>query len=334
MDPRVYATMAGQHGLITRRQLRAMGVDDEAVRRWLASEEVLSVRRGVYLHRDTWESLDEYVGRPLARARAAHFAMRLDHVMSHDSAALEHGMPILAGEPEMVHVTRPRVLGTRSEHGIKHHKAVFHPDHGVVVNGIPVLDPARTAVDIAREHGFVRGAIACDSAMRAGTTRRELQLAVEPMWSWPGVTAARDAIAFADARAESVAETLGRILVTELGLGEVEPQFELVIDGRTYFCDLRVGRHIFEIDGRIKYQAVEAGGVAIKPADQVVWEEKQRQTVICGIGLGMSRIVWADFFSQRASAKARLRREYAVTETRFGTSLDGLQAYRPRCRAG
>ena len=334
MDPRVYSTMAGQHGFVTRRQLRAIGVDDEAVRRWLASGEVVAVRRGVYFQKDVWDGLDEYVGKPLARARAAHYGLRLDHVMSHDSAALEHGMPILGARPEMIHVTRPRVLGTRSEHGVKHHKAVFLPDQRIVVNGIPVLDRARTAVDIAREHGFRHGAVACDSAMRAGVTRRELELAVEPMWCWPGVTAAREAVDFADPRAESVAETLGRDLVCELGLGDVEPQFEVVIDGRTYFCDLRVGRHVFEVDGRIKYQSVETGGVSLKSAEQVVWDEKQRQTTICGIGLGMSRIVWADYFGQRQAAKARLRREYAVTEARFGTSLDGLEPYLPMRRAG
>lgn len=325
--------MATQHGLVTRQQLRQLGVGDELLLRWIRSGQLLAVRRGVYARQEWWDTLDEYVGKPLARSRAAHYAIRLDHVMSHDSAALEHGLQILAARPELIHVTRPRVLGTRTEHGVKHHKAVFAPEQRMVVNGIAVLDPARTAVDIAREHGFTHGAVACDSAMRTGVTRRDLELAVEPMSCWPGVTMVREAIWFADPRAESVAETLGRILVTELGLGEVECQFEVVIAGRRYFCDLRVGRHVFEIDGRIKYRSTDDGGVAQKSPEQVAWDEKQRQTLICGIGLGMSRLVWADFFSGREAAKARLRREYAVTESRFGTSLDGLQPYLPRHRA-
>jgi len=334
MEPRVLAHMARQHGMITRSQLRQLGVDDGVVRRLVTTGQLVAVRRGVYMCPESWAGLDEYTGQPLARARAAHYAMRLPHVMSHDSAALEHGLPILLPKPELVHVTRPRVLGTRTEHGVKHHKAVFRPGQRELVNGIPVLDRARTAVDIAREHGFTHGVVACDSALRSGVTRRELRSAHEPMKSWPGITVVRAAVEFADGRAETLAESLGRILVVELGLDpEVEPQFELIIDGKYHRCDLRVGRHIFEVDGRIKYQSVESGGVATKAVEQVLWEEKQRQTLICGIGLGMSRITWPDFWgAQRERCKARLRREYYVTEARFGTSLDDLRAYLPRRR--
>jgi hypothetical protein len=91
---------------------------------------------------------------------------------------------------------------------------------------------------------------------------------------------------------------------------------------------LRVGRHIFEFDGRAKYRHIDDGGLASKPADQVVWDEKQRQTLICGVGLGVSRIVWTDYWgSRREQAKARLLREYDLTRARFGESLHGMEPY-------
>ena len=334
MDPRARAIMSNQHGLITTTQLIRLGHGSDVVARWVRTGHLVSVRRGVYTEAETWASWDERRDRPLARARAAHYVMRTEHVMSHDSAALELDMPILTSRPEVIHVTRPDVHGSRTTCGVKHHTAVFRKEQVVALGGIDILDPARTAVDIAREHGFAHGVIACDSALRLGVSRRELRTAYEPMSCWRHVTVVRAAVDFADGRAESVGEGLLRILVNELGLGVAEPQFELVIDGRRLRCDLRVGRHVFEFDGRAKYQRKEQGGLADKDPGEVVWDEKQRQEKICGIGLGMSRTIWSDFWGDaRSRAKARLLREYAVTEARYGTSLSDIAAYIPRRKA-
>ena len=331
MDPRVLATMANHHGLITSRELIRLGHGADVVQRWTKEALLVRVRRGVYTLPASWEAWDEFTERPLARARAAHYTMRTPHVMSHDSAALELGLPILAASPEMIHVTRPDVHGSRTAHGVKHHTAAYRKQQVVRVNGIDVLEPARTAIDIAREHGFQHGVVACDSALRSGLTKGALRKAYEPMSCWRHVTVVRAAVDFADGRSESVGESLARVLAEEVGLGPVEPQFILVIDGRLVRCDLRIGRHIVEFDGKAKYRRVEVGGLATKDPGEVVWDEKQRQDKICGIGLGMSRIVWADFWGeQRVRAKARLLREYAATDARYGSSLAGLSAYLPR----
>ncbi|MGA8246128.1 MAG: hypothetical protein WB797_04425, partial [Nocardioides sp.] len=142
------------------------------------------------------------------------------------------------------------------------------------------------------------------------------------MTHWPGVVAARGAAELADPRAENAAESLARLLVVELGIGDVEPQFAVWLDGRMVWCDLRVGNHVVEFDGRIKYQGRDDGGVSVKPAEQVVWEERQREREICAQGLGMSRLVWSDLFgAARRRAQQRLLAEYALTVTRFGTRL-------------
>lgn len=328
VDPRIVAAFSAHAGVLTRRQAVELGLSgsdiDHMVRRggWVA------VRRGVYATRKSWDALDEHRGRPLLLARAASAAMLTPHVMSHDSAALELQMPILAPSPLLVHVTRFGVLGSRTEHGIKHHLAPFIPEQITFVGDRPVLNLARTACDIAREHGVLRGAVAADSALRMGASRTDLAHACDPMRNWPNVTIVRTVVDLADPGSESVGESMARLLVLELGIGRPQTQFGLRDGGRKAWCDLRVGRHIFEFDGRVKYLAESDGGVATKDANQVLWEEKQRQDFICGFKLGMSRIVYADLWGQaRDQAKRRLMREYLDTQARFGDSIADLAPY-------
>jgi len=330
MDPRVVAAFARNGGLMTRRQALVEGVSVIQIDDWVRRGHWVAARRGAYATAEFWESLDERRDRPRYLSRAASLAMRTPHVRSHDSAALELGMQILKPEPLLVHVTRPGVVGSRTEHGVKHHKAPYRLDQVTTVDGWPVLDPARTAADIAREHGYVRGVVAFDSALRAGATRLDLARAIEPMRCWPGVTQVRAAEDLADVRSTNVAESLGKILVTELGFGRPEPQFGLSDGNREVWCDLRLGRHFFEIDGAVKYVPVSEGGYAVDPG-RALWEEKLRQDFVTGFKTGVSRIVWADFWGERRRhALRRLRREYLDTVARFGDSIADLEPYRIR----
>jgi hypothetical protein len=334
MTPAVYAALRANHGLITMRQSVAAGLAPEDVDALVKRGAWVAVRRGVYAEREVWEGLDPHRGRPQWRSRAASLNMVTPHVLSHDSAGLELGMELLLPDPFMPHVTRPGVLGSRTKSGVKHHKAVFHPRQVLQANGFLVLDHARTAVDIAREHGSPHGVVACDAALRLGVSRRQLEQALVPMRNWPHVRRARAAVDLADPGAESLGETLARMLVEELGIGRPQTQFGITDGRREAWCDLRVGRHIFEFDGRIKYQRRQDGGVATRAPDEVVWHEKQRQDWVCGFGLGMSRIVWSDFWGEnRRWARQRLAREYAQTLSRYGSSLDDLAEFiirRPR----
>jgi len=145
------------------------------------------------------------------------------------------------------------------------------------------------------------------------------------MRNWPQVTTVRRVVEGADPGAESVGETLARELVEELGIGRPQTQFVVTDGSRIVWCDLRVGRQIFEFDGLVKYLPVEAGGVADRPPEEVVWDEKRRQDFICSFKLGVSRIIWEDFWgSARRRAKVRLRREYDDTVARFGTDISDL----------
>jgi hypothetical protein len=334
--------MANQRGLVLRRQVLGAGLAQEGLDRLLGSGELVVVRRGVYTSAEHWASLDDYRGRPLLRAWAASLNMSHPHVLSHESAALAHEMQILLPRPLRVHVTRFGVTGCRTRHGVCHHLAPFEPHQILDIDGVPTFDMARTAVDIARSHGqkvaLRYGLPACDSAMRAGVRRDELFSALEPMRNWPNVTVAREAVQLADPGSDGVGESLMRLLVLELGFGEVQTQFGLRDGGRSAWADLRVHRHLFEFDGRFKYQRIAEGGLAHRDPAEVLWDEKKRQDWLCGFKLGMSRVVWDDLMPRNwESTHVRLGREVADTAARFGVDLSDLAPFiirEPRRRQG
>lgn len=329
------AAMARRGGVVTRRGAADLGVSpsqlDALVRRRL----IVALRRGVYCEAELWDSLDEWVGRPRLRARAAVAAMQRGWVLSHDSAAHELGLAIVTPDPPFVHVTRPGFTSAWTRFGVKHHLAPFRAGQVETIDGMRVLGAARTAVDIARERGFRDGAVACDSAMRLGVAKKDLIEAYAPMANWPGVTSARAAVDFADAGAESVLESLGRQLVAELGVGDVETQFPVRLSTGTVWADLRVGNHLFECDGKIKLLSPDRGGVATDDPAEVIWQEKRRERLLRGEGLGVSRILFEDTLpGNRRRACARLAAEYAITLERHGPDLpEHLARFAAQARA-
>jgi hypothetical protein len=316
------ALAATQGGVFTRAQARDAGYRGPELRAltgvggaWVV------VRRGVYAERSMWEALDPYAGRPLARAWAAHLAIGVDHLMSHDSAAHAWGLPVVLAPSHLVHITRPGVWGSRTEHGIKHHLAM-DPPAVEMVGGLPVTGLARTAMDLAREHGYECGAAAADRALRWGVITDDFDDVISGMKSWPGVTRSRRASEVADPGADTPGETLMRLVVLELGIGVPVTQFPVPVTTGVAWCDLLVGRHVFEFDGRRKYLGVAAGGDAERPAEEVVWAEKVRERDVASHGLGVSRVFWDDCLGRaRLATMDRLLQEYHATVRRFGSEL-------------
>jgi hypothetical protein len=306
-------------GLVARSTAIRHGMTAEEVDRLARTGAWVRVWRGTYTTSELWESMDAYIGQPLVRARAASSHLRIAHALSHDSGALELGIAVLDAPSQPVHVTRPGVVGTRHEHQVTHHKAPYRPEQVVTRGHRAVLDPARTAMDIARSRGLAAGLVAADSALAAGTTRAQLRAAHEAMPCWPGVTIARRVADLADAGSDSAGESLTREVLLELG-HRPQTQLGLTDDGRTVWCDLLVGRHVIEFDGRQKYDDV-----------RVLWEEKLRQDFVQRFRLGLSRVVWADLVGpRRAQLARRLDEDIRATTSLWGSDVSDLAAYRPR----
>lgn len=331
MNPRIQAVMAAHHGLITRSQALASGLDLDTIYRHVRNGEWSVVRRGVYAERAYVESIRLPTDRQRLLDRAACAAITVPFVRSHDTAALELDMGILLPRKSQTHVTRQPVVGTHNKWGVKHHLAPYLDDQVVRANGFEVLGLARTAIDIAREHGRPYGVVAVDSARRMGASVDELWEVLDRMRHWPNRRLAIEAIDLSYPGAESVGESLTRDVLEELGLTGIETQFEITDGVRTARFDLRVGRHIFEFDGRSKYVPVAEGGLALRSVDDILAEEKKRQDWAHGFHLGMSRVEWHDLFGRhRAHLKDRLAREYLTTCRAFGTDISDLERFRVR----
>lgn len=319
--PALASYSLAQDGVVTRRQARACGYDDAQILRLTRPGGPWhTVRRGAYCLESMWvaSTMDE---RSWLGDLAAHLTMSTPHLLSHDSAARALRLPMLQPRRMLVHVTRPGVGGSRTEHGVKHHLARVPPPSRTVVRGIEVTGLARTGLDIAREHGLAAGVVVLDACRQRGMSDRDAIAELALMRSWPGVRTARAAFALSDGRSESPGESLMRLLVHELGIGEPWPQFAVALPAGTAWCDLVVGRHVFEFDGRVKYLHERDGGVSDDPA-RAIWAEKLRERDIAALGLGVSRVTWDDVLGPgREAARRRLLGEFRLTCQRFGDQL-------------
>ncbi|WP_028653874.1 type IV toxin-antitoxin system AbiEi family antitoxin domain-containing protein [Nocardioides sp. J54] len=331
MNARVQAAMSAQWGLVTRPQALAAGMTADQVDRLVRSGRWALVRRGVYAEAPYVASLTSHAEQRMLADRAASLRVRDAHVFSHHSAAYVLGLEVLREPDPLTHLTRPGIVGTHRRAGIAQHLAPYPPEQLQLVHGVGVLGLARTAVDITREHGYLQGLVAADSAMRVGVSREQLCTVAAQMYCWPQSTVVRDVLASASPGADSVGETLMRDLVASLGFGVPEVQFGLTADGRTAWCDLRLGRQVFEFDGKVKFLSPADGGFAQQPPTDVLWAEKGRQDFVTGFKLGVCRVTWADVWGAGVErARERLRREFLRTCELFGTDVADLARFRPR----
>jgi len=329
MDLQSYLPSRAQHGLLTHRQALAAGLLPRDVARLVASGEWVRLRKGVYADGEAYAALEPFREAPLLRLRAVVLSVDSEPVFSHDSAAIVHRLGVPDPRASSPHVVRPHHRATRTTGGIVTHGAPFAPEQVQRVDGLLVLDPARTALDMTRLHGLWPGMAACDAALRQGVTRADLALAAEVMRGWPHKRRVDRAVELADPGAESYLESLGRGLVLDLGVGVPQTQFGITDGTRRAWCDMRVGRHVFEVDGLLKYD---------EDPRAALLEEKERQDFLSGFKLGASRVTHHDCHGGRRAALRRMAREFEDTCRRFGTSIDDLAPYllprSARVRAG
>ncbi len=308
-----------QSGLVTRNQaLRCHYTERELRTLTRPDGPWATVRRGVYVDRRSWDALDE-PERHRLRVRAVFLNGAQPLVASHTSAAALHGLDLLRETTRLLHMSAPGITGGRTEHGVKYHPAGVPPRDVVETAYGWATGQARTSADVAREYGYVAGLVVADQVLRRGVPQDELARVLADMRCWPRVTRARAALADADSGAETVGETLLRAMVLELGLGRPRTQHRVEQDGRVALVDLRLGCHLFEFDGRLKYRRERPWSDG-RSVEQVLWQEKRREDWLRSVtGYGVSRVVWSECLGlERARTVARLRDEVQATVRRVG----------------
>lgn len=307
--------------LVTYETALNAGISDKQLRGLRSRGEVTVVRRGVLACTEDWMRADQRE-RGLLRARAFSLTATAPHVFSHDSAAYALGLEFVPGASSYVHVTREHVMGGRVQAGVKQHGARHEPWQVVEGPSWRALDAARTALDLAREHGIRTGLSACDSVLRRGVTAEALAVAALPMSCWPGVRTARLALDWADPGAENPGESLARLVVLETGRGRPTTQFPVQLREGVAWCDMVVGGHVVEFDGRLKYRRQEDGGVATRDPGEVIWRERRRERGLLDAGLGVSRVTWDELtVGAWERTRTRLAGEIARTWAAGGSVL-------------
>ena len=321
MRPGLAGTAARQGGIFTRGQALASGYTAREFDR-LAIEGRLwnRVRYGVYTTVELWTGLDERARRVL-RDRAGLLVCADDAVLSHSSAPRYLGMPVHDVRDDLAHLTRRSGSQTsRTQARVKHHVASLDSDHVVTLDGCACTTPERTVLDLAREYGFHTALVAADAALQAGASKQALSDLAAVLSTEPHRPAMTTVAALADGRAQTPIETLGRCLLLDMGIDDLVLQHVVAFpEGGHAEVDLYSPslRHVFECDGRVKYQdQYDARGEPVT-AERVVWLEKRREDRIRGLGLGVTRLTWIDVLPQNFLAvSARIWREVEQQSSR------------------
>ena len=294
---------------LLRREAVTGGWSDDELGRLVRAGELARLRRGAYV--DSILPADKgAVHRLLVRATMA--GLRRPAVVSHQSAAVLHGLPLWDVPLDRVHVTRrPRAWNDTSA-VLCCHVARLRDDEVMVVDGIEVTDPVRTALDLARSLPHEAAVVAIDAALHIGALSHEvLRRRLFDIAGTPGSRSAARAVSAADGRSESVGESRSRVILHRWKLPPSALQFEIrsaggISLGRSDFAweDWRL---LGEFDGRIKYGRLLRPG---QEAGDVVFEEKRREDAIREEDWGMVRWTWSDLNRpDRLAARVRRARD-------------------------
>ncbi|MDK3257387.1 type IV toxin-antitoxin system AbiEi family antitoxin domain-containing protein [Blastococcus capsensis] len=297
--------------LLLRRTAVAQGWSDDELARAVRSGELTRLRRGAYVDAVLPA---EPAARHALLVEATLAALRLPGVVSHQSAAVLLGLPLWDVPLDRVHITRPP--GSRSDRsGVLCTHVARIRDHDVVdVGGMPVTDPVRTMLDLARSLPHEAAVVALDAALHRGLLSHDaLRARLFDIVGSPGARSAARAVAAADARSESVGESRSRVILQRWKPAPSAVQFPIRSGGgqllaRTDFAweDVRL---VGEFDGRVKYGRLLRPG---QEAGDAVFAEKRREDAVRDEGWDVVRWVWAELaVPHRLAAKVRRAHERA-----------------------
>jgi hypothetical protein len=282
--------------IIIRKELLGLGYNDRAIARLVRDERLAKVRHGAYSDASTWADLDE-LGRFGLRGRAVLKQAKTPLVLSHTSGLPEYDAPNWGFDLSLVHTTRTDGLSGRKAADVDQHAGRLHAGDLVVVNGVPVMNPARIVLEATTLGGAEAGLCVANHMLHNElTTSKLLNAQYVGMESWPNTLAIEIVLRLADGRIESVGESRTYWGCYQQSLPMPEPQYKIRdrsgrVVARVDFAWPEFGVFL-EFDGRIKYEKLLRDG---ERASDVVLREKRREELVCRLtGWRCIRITWAD----------------------------------------
>ncbi len=278
---------------ISRRDVLAEGGSDNLIRA-MRRGGLASVRGGAYLDGDVWQSLqDEQRHRLLVYATVPRLAPGA--VVSHASAAVLHGLPILGVAPSVVHITRERSSGGFQRGYLHTHATTMSAGPTVVKDGVRLTSAARTVIDCAATMPFEAAVCIADAALyKRVTSTDELGALAAAMAGRRGIGRVRQVLGFADARSESCGESFSRVQMDRAGLPTPSLQFAVGSGdrfiGRADFA-WKEYRTLGEFDGAAKYDSLISEDESLRV---VLREERKRERALIDAGWEVVRWGWTD----------------------------------------
>ena len=269
-------TMTWPDAPFTRADLADLGFTENDLRRALRCGAIRPLVRGVYVAAHVEDTLD-------LRARAVAKAVPADQVVTDRSAAWLHGVDthVYAEHDAVVPVETCalRWHAPTKLAGVDGRTRDLRPEDVMVVHGVRVTTPLRTALDLGcclrRREAFAAMVVL---ASLHGFTARDLERAVGRYRRRRGVIQLRSLIGLVDPRIESVREAWVFLAIADAGLALPEPQVWIEIDGvPTYRLDFayRRAQVVVEYDGREAHEGREA-----EDEERRAWLRRHGWTVI------------------------------------------------------
>ena len=300
--------------IISAQELLARGYSRRAREHAERTGQLYRVRHGVYaLASDLPTGPDQAEAMLEIRSRAAAGSISPGTALSHTSALVLHGLPVHDLDTRRVTTTRHRP-GSGSRRG---RSSICHNLDlaGAVteVDGIPVTTPARTIVDVARSSPFTGAVCAADEALRRELcSPAELADELDAAAGRVGIARARAVVAFADAGAQSVLESVSRVVISRAGLPMPQLQREFILpDGTSVYVDMYWEEWglVGEADGTGKY-GIDDGEESVR---RKLRDEKKRQNDIESLGNIVRRWQWEDY--QRGRIVPVIREAMRIQES-------------------
>lgn len=272
--------------------------NDRTFRRAVERGELVRVRRGVFLPAERWRALrpmDQYRLTIVAAVDRAHAL-----VVSHRSAAVLWGVPLIGPVPSEVEVLTSLTNGSRREGGFRRWATRDHETEIVEIDGIRATSLRRTVVDLAASLAFPEAVAAVDWALTHGVPRDELARLAAALLSGGALKRAVAAIGFGDGRSGSPGESVSRAMIRQLGFPAPELQVPfhdrrgLIGESDFYW---RRWALIGEFDGMVKYQ--DERMLRGRTPAQVLAAEKRREDRLRATGPRVARWVWDDLTPDR-----------------------------------
>ncbi len=295
--------------VILRRELIADGLSDRQIAAKVHDGELHRIRHGSYISGPLWSGLTD-LDRHRVLVRAVLRRAAPGAVVSHISAAVEHGAPVWGIPLDEVHLTRLDGMPGRREAGVAHHAGRLDRRDVHTVNGVMVTTPARCAVEVSTMTTVEPALVTVNGLLSSGLLSTEaFDAEIERHKRWPDTLATTIVQRLCEPRVQSVAESRTLFLCWDQHLPRPEPQVPILDEsGRAFaYADFawRQAGVFLEFDGRIKYLLHRRANETL---EQFLMREKRREELICQLtGWVCIRITWADLENPVRTAQ-RIRR--------------------------